>query len=53
MISLLCGIKRKKKPTTDEHRGRWKKRREREANHKRLSTIENKLSVAVEVGRGG
>ena len=36
----------------DEHRGRGKKR-EREANHNRLSTIENKLRVpGGEVGRG-
>ena len=33
---------------TEEHRGKGKKReREREANHKRLSTIENKLRVNV------
>ena len=30
---------------TDEHRGRKKKKREREANHRRLLTIENKLRV--------
>ena len=36
---------------TDEHSRRVKKRREREANHKRLLTTEKKLSVAVvEVG---
>jgi len=49
MISLICGRNK-----TDEHMGKKKKRKkEREANHKRLLTIENKLRVAGgEVGRG-
>ena len=36
---------------TDEHRGGEKKGRE--ANHKRLLTIENKLRIAGGVGSGG
>ena len=38
---------------TDEHRGKKKIKREREANHKRLLTIENKLRVAGGVVGGG
>ena len=36
----MCNLRNK----TDEHMGRGKKR-EREANHKRLLTVENKLRV--------
>ena len=38
---------------TDEHRGRKRKKRETEANHKRLLTIENKLRVVVGEVRQG